>query len=134
MSRSPSLAANPLISSWLTFSENGTVTLRVGKFAVESFIDELAEAAGTDPLAFRLERLDDQRARAAPLAAADAAGWGQRRDNEDTGLGLGYARYKNAGAYCAAVAEVEARETVRVRRLVVAVDVGEVVNQDGVRN
>jgi nicotinate dehydrogenase subunit B len=107
-------------------------------FAIESFMDELADAAGADPLDFRLARLEDERARAVLLAAADAAGWGRRQDtaaaDADTGLGLGYARYKNAGAYCAAVAEVEAAESVRVRRIVVAVDVGQVVNLDGVRN
>ena len=71
-------------------------------------------------------------------AAAEGAGWRQHREaaaaRADTGLGLGYARYKNAGAYCAAVAEVEATESVRVRRIVVAVDVGHVVSMDGVRN
>jgi CO/xanthine dehydrogenase Mo-binding subunit len=107
-------------------------------FAIESFMDELAAAAGADPLAFRLALLDDERARAVISAAAGGAGWGQRREaaaaHADTGLGLGYARYKNAGAYCAAVAEVEATESVRVRRIVVAVDVGQVVNLDGVRN
>ena len=106
-------------------------------FAIESFMDELAAAAGADPLAFRLALLDDERARAVISAAAEGAGWGQRREaaaRADTGLGLGYARYKNAGAFCAAVAEVEATESVRVRRIVVAVDVGHVVNLDGVRN
>ena len=107
-------------------------------FAIESFMDELAAAAGADPLAFRLALLDDERARAVISAAAEGAGWGQRREaataRADTGLGLGYARYKNTGAYCAAVAEVEATESVRVRRIVVAVDVGQVVNLDGVRN
>ena len=106
-------------------------------FAIESFMDELAAAAGADPLAFRLALLDDERARAVISAAAEGAGWGQRREaaaHADTGLGLGYARYKNAGAFCAAVAEVEATESVRVRRIVVAVDVGQVVNMDGVRN
>lgn len=106
-------------------------------FAIESFMDELAAVAGADPLAFRLALLDDERARAVISAAAEGAGWGQRREaaaHADTGLGLGYARYKNAGAFCAAVAEVEATESVRVRRIVVAVDVGQVVNLDGVRN
>ena len=106
-------------------------------FAIESFMDELAAVAGADPLAFRLALLDDERARAVISAAAEGAGWGQRREaaaHADTGLGLGYARYKNAGAFCAAVAEVEATESVRVRRIVVAVDVGQVVNMDGVRN
>ena len=49
-------------------------------------------------------------------------------------LGLGYARYKARGAYCAVVAEVEAVSDIRVRRLTLAVDVGRVVNPDGVRS
>ena len=52
----------------------------------------------------------------------------------DAGWGLGYARYKAKGAYCAVVAEVEAVSDIRVRRLTLAVDVGRVVNPDGVRN
>ncbi|TMR19138.1 molybdopterin cofactor-binding domain-containing protein, partial [Nonomuraea zeae] len=53
---------------------------------------------------------------------------------QGTGRGLGFARYKGNGAYCAAVAEVAAEHEVRVRRLTLAVDVGQVVNPDGVRN
>jgi CO/xanthine dehydrogenase Mo-binding subunit len=53
---------------------------------------------------------------------------------DGTGLGIGYARYKGTGAWCAVVAEVEAEAAVRVRRLWTAVDVGEPVNPDGVRN
>jgi CO/xanthine dehydrogenase Mo-binding subunit len=52
----------------------------------------------------------------------------------DWGRGVGYARYKNTGAYCAVVADVEATDSVRVVRLTIAVDVGQVVNPDGVRN
>jgi CO/xanthine dehydrogenase Mo-binding subunit len=65
--------------------------------------------------------------------AASAAGWG-RAVGDGTGLGLGYARYKGTGAWCAVVAEVEAETEIRVRRLWTAVDVGRVVNPDGVRN
>jgi hypothetical protein len=60
-----------------------------------------------------LARLEDERARAVLRAAADATGWGLRTDTADTGLGLGYARYKNTGAYCAAAAEVEAGQAAR---------------------
>jgi nicotinate dehydrogenase subunit B len=67
------------------------------------------------------------------MAAADASGWGGSRP-EGTGRGIGYARYKGRGAYCAVVAEVEAEAEIRVRRLFVAVDVGQVVNPDGVCN
>ncbi|MCW2696776.1 MAG: xanthine dehydrogenase family protein molybdopterin-binding subunit [Modestobacter sp.] len=106
-------------------------------FAIESFMDELAAEAGEDPLGFRLARLADDRGRAVITAAAAKAGWGgplEGGGGADVGRGLGYAQYKNKGMYCAVVAEVEAAETVTVRRLVVAVDVGRVVNLDGVRN
>ncbi|GIE94254.1 molybdopterin cofactor-binding domain-containing protein [Paractinoplanes rishiriensis] len=102
-------------------------------FAIESFLDEAAATAGRDPLEYRLAHLSDPRGRRVLEAAAEAAGWG-RPVAEGVGLGLGYARYKGRGAYCAIVAEVEAESDIRVRRLTVAVDVGQVVNPDGVRN
>jgi CO/xanthine dehydrogenase Mo-binding subunit len=102
-------------------------------FAIESFMDELADAAGQDPLAYRLAHLPDVRGRTVLETAAAAAGWGGRTP-EGVGRGIGFARYKNTGAYCAVVAEVEAEHDIRVRRLTVAVDVGLVVNPDGVRN
>ena len=102
-------------------------------FAIESFMDELAAAVGADPLGFRLLHLSDARARAVLQHAATAAGWGSPVA-EGIGRGIGLARYKGAGAYCAVVAEVEAVHDIRVRRLTIAVDVGRVVNPDGVRN
>jgi nicotinate dehydrogenase subunit B len=102
-------------------------------FAIESMLDEAAAVAGADPLEFRLAHLSDERGRRVLRMAAEAAGWG-RTVPEGTGLGIGYARYKGAGAWCAVVAEVEAEAEVRVRRLWTAVDVGRVVNPDGVRN
>jgi CO/xanthine dehydrogenase Mo-binding subunit len=102
-------------------------------FAIESTMDEAAAVAGADPLEFRLAHLSDERGRRVLRTAAGAAGWG-RAVPEGTGLGIGYARYKGTGAWCAVVAEVEADAAVRVRRLWTAVDVGRVVNPDGVRN
>ena len=104
-------------------------------FAIESFLDELALAAGRDPLEYRLAQLTDPRAREVLSAAARLGGWFDRAGApEGVGYGIGFARYKGRGAYCAVVAEVEAVHEVRVRRLAVAVDVGLVVNPDGVRN
>jgi CO/xanthine dehydrogenase Mo-binding subunit len=103
-------------------------------FAIESFIDELAVAAGVDPLAFRLRYLSDSRAREVLERAARNAGWGAWLKREGSGHGIGFARYKNNGAYCAVVAEIEAEAEIRVRRLVIAVDVGLVINPDGVVN
>lgn len=103
-------------------------------FAIECFIDELAVAAGIDPLAFRMRYLRDARARAVIEKAAHDAGWGDWSKREGFGHGIAFARYKNTGAYCAVVAEIEAAAEIRVHRLVIAVDVGMVVNPDGVAN
>jgi nicotinate dehydrogenase subunit B len=103
-------------------------------YAIESFMDELATERGEDPLAFRLRHLKDARARAVLEAAARRAGWQQRSKRDGVGHGIGFGRYKNFSTYCAVVAEVEGAAEVRVRRLVVAVDVGEVINPDGVAN
>jgi CO/xanthine dehydrogenase Mo-binding subunit len=103
-------------------------------FAIESFVDELAIAIDTDPIDYRLRYLKDLRARAVLERAADNAGWRRWQPREGWGHGVGVARYKNSGAYCAVVAEIEAQAEVRVHRLVIAVDVGLVINPDGVRN
>jgi nicotinate dehydrogenase subunit B len=102
-------------------------------FAIESFMDELALLVGQDALTFRLAHLADERARRVLEAAARAAHWGEPTA-EGVGRGLGLARYKDGGAYCAVVAEVAAETEIRLLRLTIAVDVGRVVNPDGVRN
>jgi CO/xanthine dehydrogenase Mo-binding subunit len=102
-------------------------------FAIESFVDELAAAADADPLDFRLAHLSDQRGRAVLSAAAARAGWPDRERGGDVGTGIAVARYKKGG-WCAVVAEVEAVSDVRLRRLTLAVEVGAVVHDDGVRN
>jgi nicotinate dehydrogenase subunit B len=103
-------------------------------FAIESFMDELATAAGADPVRFRLAHLTDPRARQVLTQAADMAGWDTRGHRDGTGYGAGVARYSGIAGYCAAVAEVEADTDIRVRRLWLAVDVGRVINPDGVIN
>jgi nicotinate dehydrogenase subunit B len=103
-------------------------------FAIESFMDELAAAAGSDPVRFRLAHLSDPRARRVLTEAADMAGWDTRVRRDGTGYGVGVARYSGIAGYCAAVAEVEADTDTRVRRLWLAVDVGRVINPDGVIN
>ena len=102
-------------------------------FAIESFIDEVAAERGEDPVAFRLRHLSDPRAREVIQSAATRANWKPAKQ-AGTGHGIGFARYKNTGAYCAVVAEVEGAEDIRVRKLTIAVDVGEVINPDGVIN
>ena len=103
-------------------------------FAIESFMDELAECAGADPVAFRLAHMADPRAARVIEEVAEFSGWAGRPREEGTGYGVGYARYKGLAGYCAAVAEVEALDDVRVRRIWLAVDVGTVINPDGVVN
>jgi nicotinate dehydrogenase subunit B len=107
-------------------------------FSIESFMTELAELAGADPVEFRLKHLDDPRARDVVEKAAKEFGWqkGQKAP-QDRGYGFAFARYKNLAAYCAIATEVEVnRETGRPRlvRAVAAVDSGQVVNPDGIIN
>jgi nicotinate dehydrogenase subunit B len=108
-------------------------------FAIESFMDELAAAAGADPVAFRLQHLDDPRAREVIVTAAERFGWATKPPSAAPGRGRGFAfaRYKNLAAYCAVACEVEVdRDTgrARMRRAVAAVDSGQVVNSDGIAN
>src|SRR4029077_20641321 len=103
-------------------------------FAIESFMDELAAAAGADPVAFRLAHPTAPRPQQVLTQAADMARWDTRSRGDGTGYGAGVARYSGNAGYCAAVAEVAADTDIRVRRLWLAVDVGRVINPDGVIN
>jgi len=113
-------------------------------FANESFIDELAAAAGADPVDFRLRHLRDPRAIDVVRAAAKLAAWQPRAGAASRaegqiarGRGFAYAQYENENAYVAMAADVEVdRRTgvIHVRRVFVAHDCGLVVNPDGVRN
>jgi CO/xanthine dehydrogenase Mo-binding subunit len=101
-------------------------------FAIESFMDECASIVGADPVEFRLKHLKDPRARAVIERLREE--WNGWKAAENRGHGIGFAKYKNLGAYCAVLAEVEATHELRVTRLVAAVDVGLAVNPDGVAN
>jgi CO/xanthine dehydrogenase Mo-binding subunit len=114
-------------------------------FAVESFTDELAAAAGMDSVAFRRRGLTDKRALEVLERAAAMIGWQQRRSpNPDNsggnlaiGRGLAYARYKQAENYVAIAMEVAVNRStgeITVRRIACAHDCGLIVNPDGLRN
>jgi CO/xanthine dehydrogenase Mo-binding subunit len=106
-------------------------------FSIETFMDELAQAAGMDPVEFRLQHLEDARAREVVTTAAERFGWTSKESSRGRGRGFGFARYKNYAAYCAVAVEAEvARETGRVRpiRAVAAVDSGQVINPNGLAN
>jgi nicotinate dehydrogenase subunit B len=105
-------------------------------FANESFMDELAAKAKSDPLEFRLRHLDDPRAVEVLKAAAQKADWGAALPPGE-GLGIAFARYENEEAYVATVAQVHVDAgsgEVRVKRIVVAHDCGLIINPDGLRN
>ena len=107
-------------------------------FALESFMDELAVAAGSDPVAFRLRHMEDPRARAVIEAAAAKSGWQPNaRGDGRRGRGIGFAKYKNLACYCAVVVDIEvdpASGAVKVLKAVSAAEAGQIVNPDGFRN
>jgi len=103
-------------------------------FAVESQIDIMAQAAGADPLTFRLAHLTDQRMRRVLLAAADKFGHRFAAAPAKKGVGIACADYKST--YVATMAEVSVDKksgTIRVERVVCALDMGEVINPAGAR-
>ncbi|MCF3643400.1 molybdopterin-dependent oxidoreductase, partial [Rhizobium sp. TRM95111] len=101
-------------------------------FAIERATDELADASGTDPLAFRLRHLADPRGRAVLEAVAVMCRWpAEQAAGEGRAMGLAVARYKNKGAWLAAVAEVAVDEEIRVERLWLAADCGRLINPQG---
>jgi len=103
-------------------------------FAIECFMDELAEKAQQDAFAFRLAHLEDERAIAvlqklkALLPPAPAA--------NGTAVGIAFARYKNTGAYCAVAAQVHIKPdySIQVQKMWAVIDAGEIINPDGVKN
>jgi CO/xanthine dehydrogenase Mo-binding subunit len=106
-------------------------------FSIESFMDDLAAAAQVDPVEFRLRHLEDPRARDVVMLAAQKFAWGRRVVEANHGLGFAFARYKNLASYCAVACEVAVEpETgdVRLLHVTAAIDSGEIVNPDGIRN
>ncbi|OUJ71824.1 xanthine dehydrogenase family protein molybdopterin-binding subunit [Hymenobacter crusticola] len=103
-------------------------------FAIESFMDELAEKAKQDPWEFRLAHLQDERAKAVVRKAQEIASQQQLAEGE--GLGGAFAQYKNKAAYVAVVAKVRIKEegTVYRPQLWAVIDSGEVINLDGIKN
>ncbi len=113
-------------------------------FANESFMDELATAIKADPAEFRLKHLKNPRAIAVIQAAMKQANWQSRvginparQGDVAVGRGISFVHYNNATTYVAAVAEVEVnRKTgaVKVTRVCVGHDCGQIINPDGVTN
>ncbi|HWH84950.1 MAG TPA: molybdopterin cofactor-binding domain-containing protein, partial [Burkholderiaceae bacterium] len=135
-----------LRASWLR-----GVSALPNAFAHESYIDELATAAGADPVEFRLQHLRDERARELVRATAARAGWIAHTQPQQTaaegdvlkGQGFAYARYVHgqfpgtAAAWAAWVADVEVNRVsgeVHVSRVVVGHDAGLMINPAGVQH
>jgi nicotinate dehydrogenase subunit B len=113
-------------------------------FANESFLDELATAAGADPLEFRLRHLKDPRGTEVLERLASVAMWeraaAKPRDHDApiaTGRGLAFVKYELVRTYVGVVADVEidrATGEIRVKRFFVVQDCGQIINPDGVKN
>ncbi|MBW8813493.1 MAG: xanthine dehydrogenase family protein molybdopterin-binding subunit [Caulobacterales bacterium] len=104
-------------------------------FASEGFVDELAEIAGQDPLAYRLAMLSDPRGRAVLERVGQMSDWPRRWETgTGRGLGISYDRHRSHGARCAVAAEVDVDAQVRLVKLWCAVDGGLIVNPDGAKN
>ena len=129
--------ASPLRSTHLRDPEGPATS-----FAVESFIDELAAAAGVDPLELRLKHIDEPRAKNALTVAAEKFGWDKRVSPKkniagDVVTGRGIALGTRNGTYVGTIAEVEVnRKTgvVKVTRLVCSHDCGLIVNPDALKS
>jgi len=107
----------------------------VNLFAIESFMDEMAEKASVDALDFRLQHLSDSRAVAVLTKLGAVCGWGHQGEADGLhGLGLGFGRYKNVAGYCAVAALIRVEEKITVEKIWAVVDVGLVVNPDGLIN
>ena len=130
-------SASPLRTTHLRDPEGPATS-----FAAESFMDEIAAAAGADPIEFRLKHLEDPRAKAVLAAAAQKAGWDTRPSPKkaaaggDVAKGRGIGLSTRNGTYVGTVAEVEVnRKTgaVRVTRFVCAHDCGLIINPEALR-
>ncbi|HEX7110103.1 MAG TPA: molybdopterin cofactor-binding domain-containing protein [Aestuariivirga sp.] len=106
-------------------------------FAIESFMDELAHAAGVDPLEYRLRFLKNERARDVLTKCAEKFGWASYEKKENRGRGIAFGRYKNYAAFVAVAVEVEfspRNGRIHVVRAVAANDSGHMINPDGIAN
>jgi isoquinoline 1-oxidoreductase len=106
-------------------------------FARESFMDEMAAAAGIDPLEFRLAHLNDRRLRPVLEEAAKRFSWTERVKQKQPNRGVGLACSIDKGSFVACCAEVEidaARNEIHVRHVVEAFDCGPVMNPDNLSN
>jgi CO/xanthine dehydrogenase Mo-binding subunit len=106
-------------------------------FAIESFMDELAAAADRDPVAFRLDHLEDPRARAVLERVVALAGGLDHVASATAGRGVALARYKNQASYAAVIVQVTVdpdSAVIRAEHVWIAADAGQVIDPDGLVN
>jgi CO/xanthine dehydrogenase Mo-binding subunit len=104
-------------------------------YALECFMDELAERGGFDPVEYRLSLLTDPRARHIVGRTAALCNWADRGPvGTGSGLGLAWARYKNKAAYACVAVALDVDTEVRLRKVWCVADAGLVINPDGGRN
>ena len=104
-------------------------------FAIESFMDELAEKAGKDPFTFRIQHLKDERAIAVLRKLQELIAPVHTPAN--SGIGIAFSRYKNSASYCAvaAMVTVHSKEgSTAIQKMWAVIDSGEVINIDGLKN
>jgi nicotinate dehydrogenase subunit B len=132
------LAETPFRPSWIR-----TPGRLQNTFGNESFVDEVAAAAGVDPLEFRLKNLKDPRGAELLGALAELATWKPRASQGAVsgdvarGRGLAYVKYDLARTYVGAIADVEVNlktGKVMVTKFYVAHDCGQIINPDGLSN
>ena len=133
-----SLAETPFRPSWIR-----TPGRMQNTFGNESFLDEVAVAAGADPFEFRLKHLNDPRGTELLKVLADLANWKPSTARQSPagdiarGRGLAYVKYELVRTYVGAVADVEVNVKtgkVTVTKFHVAHDCGQIINPDGLRN
>ena len=103
-------------------------------FARECYMDELAAAAGLDPLEFRLKNLKNERLLAVLRAAAERFGWSKEKPSPSRGFGLACGMEKGGYVACCAEVSIGAGKALRVERVVSAWDCGAIVNPEHLRN
>jgi CO/xanthine dehydrogenase Mo-binding subunit len=107
----------------------------VNTYACECFMDELAEIAGTDSLAYRIAMSTDERARAVLEKLGAMCDWKRRGPaGSGEGLGIAYARHRDRGAYIGVAVRLTVDTEVRLRQMWCAADCGLIINPDGARN
>ncbi|WP_297335426.1 molybdopterin cofactor-binding domain-containing protein [Algoriphagus sp.] len=106
-------------------------------FALECFMDELAQLANQDPFDFRIKNLEDQRGIAVLEKLKSETNWNGKSPNEKSTCGIAFAKYKNSASYFAVLAEIEPGsddKKYKLKKLIGVIESGQCINPDGLKN